>query len=496
MKKIYLMTVFLFSLNLAFSQWSKVVSVPVTSIVAFRVINNALYAASGSNIIYKSSDGGVTWNSVTVSNNLIDITSLIFHNNKIYVGTFSFGVFFSSDDGNTWQNNGTDPKFISGFAIKDDILYASTLGNGVSFLNPNSNSWSSLNNSLPNFSVNVNSIIGSANFLMIAAGSNGTFYKYDFQNSNWNEGYYDGILHPAVQISKLVNDADTILAVNFNRINTSTDAGLNWTNDKLGSHDGAYRTIYSGINDYYTLTDMVPTGTWIQQRKKNAATGSTWNNNEEFLPDGFAYDIIEFNNKLFLGKEDGLYFKELTSITLVHFIFFNAMCDRNKVILAWKTAQEQSSSHFNIERSTDGIRWTVIGKLPAARNSNTEKSYSYTDNGPAQNAFYRIAQYDPDGRLQYTNVIQVSCSITEMFTLWPNPTKDAVVINIATRNESEAVIKIFDSKGALVKVQKTKIFPGSNQLRTDIRSFANGVYSLHADWNSGQMKKTVKIIKE
>ena len=37
MKKIYSITVFLFSLNLAFSQWTKLVSAPVTSVVAFRV---------------------------------------------------------------------------------------------------------------------------------------------------------------------------------------------------------------------------------------------------------------------------------------------------------------------------------------------------------------------------------------------------------------------------------------------------------------------------
>ncbi|HET9435103.1 MAG TPA: hypothetical protein VFO37_15160, partial [Chitinophagaceae bacterium] len=134
----------------------------------------------------------------------------------------------------------------------------------------------------------------------------------------------------------------------------------------------------------------------------------------------------------------------------VHFILFNAKCEDDKTLVTWETAQEQNTSHFNIERSTDGVRWTVIGNLPAARNSSTERSYSFTDNRPVQNAYYRIAQYDLDARVQYTNVIRSSCTIMEKFTLWPNPARDAVFVNIVTGNESQAVLKIFDSKGALV----------------------------------------------
>src|SRR4030095_10585973 len=138
----------------------------------------------------------------------------------------------------------------------------------------------------------------------------------------------------------------------------------------------------------------------------------------------------------------------------VRFIFFNAKCEGAKVLLTWKTAQEQNSSHFNIERSVDGISWTVINSLPAAGNNNTEHSYSFTDNNPEQNGFYRIAEYDMNGRVQYTNILRSSCNTTDVFKLWPNPVRDMVFINIVTGSESQAVIKVFDSRGALVKEQR------------------------------------------
>jgi hypothetical protein len=243
----------------------------------------------------------------------------------------------------------------------------------------------------------------------------------------------------------------------------------------------------------------------------NYFDGELNNMNENSLVLFKTNDGVNWSNQRFSSKDANTNFVEMTGIgsfsrwTLssdnsplpVHFILFDVKCEDDEVMVTWKTAQEQNSSHFSIERSTDGVRWTVIGNLPAARNSNTERSYSFTVNGSVQHAHYRIAQYDLDDRVQYTNVIRSSCSLTEKFTLWPNPTNGALFLNIAARNESQVVIKIFDSKGSLVKVQNAKILPGSNQIRTDIESLADGVYSLQVVWNNGdQMKKTVQVIKQ
>jgi hypothetical protein len=180
----------------------------------------------------------------------------------------------------------------------------------------------------------------------------------------------------------------------------------------------------------------------------------------------------------------------------VRFILFAAKCEGNQVLITWKTAQEQNSSHFNLEKSTDGSRWTVIGNLPAAGNSNTESSYFFTDNNPGQNGYYRIAEYDLDGRVQYTSILRASCDAKDEFSLWPNPLLDMAYINIVTGNQSQVMIKVFDSKGALIKVQKANVLRGSNQLSVDMRSLANGVYLLSVEWNNGLLKKAVRVMKQ
>jgi hypothetical protein len=180
----------------------------------------------------------------------------------------------------------------------------------------------------------------------------------------------------------------------------------------------------------------------------------------------------------------------------VHFISVNANCEGNKVLLKWKTAQEQNSSRFDIERSVDGIRWTVVGNVPASNNSNTEIDYYFTDNNPQQNGFYRIAEYDLDGKVQYSIVVRSLCDTTDLFKLWPNPVREMAFINIVSNSGSQAMIKIFDSKGALVKEQKYTLSQGNNQLSIDMRSLTNGIYSLSVNWNNGQMKKTVQVLKQ
>ena len=206
--------------------------------------------------------------------------------------------------------------------------------------------------------------------------------------------------------------------------------------------------------------------------------------------------IANFVEKPGIGSFSRLTLARLDNPLPVHFILFNAKCEERRALITWKTAQEQNSDHFDVEKSTDGIRWTVIGNLPAAGNSNAEKNYFITDNNTVQTGYYRIAEYDVDGKVQYSSTVRSSCTVTDAFSLWPNPAHETVFINIVTGNKSQAVIKVFDSKGALVQVRKETVVQGNNQLRVDIKSLANGPYSFYIEWNNGQMSKTVQVMKQ
>jgi hypothetical protein len=223
-----------------------------------------------------------------------------------------------------------------------------------------------------------------------------------------------------------------------------------------------------------------------------------------------ADDGVNWTNQGFVSRSTSTNFVAKTSISSfsrwtlsnnntilpVLFTLFDAKCEGNTIVIRWKTGQEQNSDHFNIEKSIDGVNWTVIGSAPAAGNSASEKTYSFTDTNPGQKNSYRVAEYDIDRRAQYTVVLTSSCDLTDKFSVWPNPLHDVVMINIVTSNDSQATISIFDNKGALVKRQTAPILQGSNQLRIDLKSLASGAYTLQGNWNSGKTSKALKIIKQ
>ena len=206
-----------------------------------------------------------------------------------------------------------------------------------------------------------------------------------------------------------------------------------------------------------------------------------------------ASNFVEKNNLASLSRWT---LSSLNTPLPVLFSLFNLSCEHDKVLIRWKTAQEQNSDHFNIERSSDGTHWSVIGSLPGTGSAGTETSYSFTNNSAGPNDFYRIAEYDFSEGVHLTSIMKSPCSVTDAFNIWPNPANDQVSLNIVTANASLATVHVFDSKGALIKVQKINLLQGSNLFNVDVRSIPRGIYHIEIDWNNGQLRKTAQVMKQ
>ena len=179
----------------------------------------------------------------------------------------------------------------------------------------------------------------------------------------------------------------------------------------------------------------------------------------------------------------------------VNFSLFNAACSGDEVLLTWKTAQEQNSHYFMVERSGDGSHWDDLGMIPAAGNSSVALGYSFIDQTPGENPYYRIAEYDLDGHAQYTQVLGTDCGAPGIFRAWPNPVQSRLYINMTSGSATVAVVRLMDSKGALVRQQVSAVLRGSNLLSMDVTGLAAGVYFLHILCDNGQ-SKMVEVLKE
>ncbi|MES2779541.1 MAG: T9SS type A sorting domain-containing protein [Bacteroidota bacterium] len=294
-----------------FAQWTKIDTISSQHIVALALDGDTILAVPRGNVLYKSIDQGATWTTVKISDDTIKTITIKLIDNVIYIGTIYHGIFMSKDHGRNWVNTGTNLLAVSGIEKVGTHLYASTLGQGVVIFDSISLNWKPFNTELPDYSANVYTLTKTSKGLIIGAGRNGTNYKYDTTTNEWIEGYYYGFLKPNLQIDQILCEHDTLFAVNGSKIFRSNDGGEHWLQDKQGTQDGYSRSIRMGITNYFIVTNTLQGGTFIQQRDKFAADSATWALYDEYLPDGYAYDILDLGNKLFLGKTDGLYVKNL-----------------------------------------------------------------------------------------------------------------------------------------------------------------------------------------
>ena len=95
-------------------------------------------------------------------------------------------------------------------------------------------------------------------------------------------------------------------------------------------------------------------------------------------------------------------------VTPINLTTFTGNKIEKNVQLNWTTATEKNNSHFNIQRSNDGLNFENITKVMGKGNSSSINNYFYTDvNVPNNNLYYRLQQVDVDGKSTLSAVILI-----------------------------------------------------------------------------------------
>lgn len=120
-----------------------------------------------------------------------------------------------------------------------------------------------------------------------------------------------------------------------------------------------------------------------------------------------------------------------------------------KIVVQWFTLSEYNSSHFELERSSDGTRFEKITEVAAAGSSNSRRDYGYTDATPLKgNNHYRIRQVDRDGQTAYSTVQLVRLDKQQPFAVFPTITSDVVSI---TGIDGPVQLRVYNAAKQLVQ---------------------------------------------
>ena len=94
----------------------------------------------------------------------------------------------------------------------------------------------------------------------------------------------------------------------------------------------------------------------------------------------------------------------------------------------WATTSEVRNSHFMVERSVDGKQFIELAKVNGSGSLNEGYDYSYVDvNPPKRMLYYRMAQYDFNGTVSYTEIKHIDNSGELIISLAPNPFSNTTI---------------------------------------------------------------------
>jgi hypothetical protein len=151
--------------------------------------------------------------------------------------------------------------------------------------------------------------------------------------------------------------------------------------------------------------------------------------------------------------------------------------DNNKVRVLWTTAYEKDNAYFDIERSTDGVNFTPVGRVPGKNSNGVLTDYIFYDYHAMKGiSFYRLKQVDVDTKFSYSPIERVRNDNTDVsIDVYPNPVPGTEFKIDLYRNVPGTIdVLVYDQSGRLELKQQ---FSNDNVLTIN-HHLAAGMYTV------------------
>jgi Secretion system C-terminal sorting domain len=148
-------------------------------------------------------------------------------------------------------------------------------------------------------------------------------------------------------------------------------------------------------------------------------------------------------------------------------------------LLTWVTSTERDHQYFEVERSDDGIRFSPIGRVAGAINSSDEKRYSFKDEKPLSQGYYRLKQVDSHNNITYSYIVRLFRPVTSTLTaVFENPVHGILKTNLETSEPGKAQLRIVDVSGKTFFTESVSLQKGNNKYQSNLGKLTPGTYYL------------------
>ncbi len=170
------------------------------------------------------------------------------------------------------------------------------------------------------------------------------------------------------------------------------------------------------------------------------------------------------------------------------------------VMLNWTTTNEVNTSHFDVERSSNGSAFDKIGSVTAENDASRNSKYQYRDDKlPAELPvlFYRLKMSDRDGRFSHSPIVSVRIPATAGIQLAQNPVHDNIRLLINGSMPGNLRVRVHTVAGQEVVRREIAIPAGANTITIDrLGHLLKGVYILTVLSGDNSILMNERLIKD
>ena len=316
--------------QIAITQWVKINGPSEINISTLAIQGNYIFAGTGTNGVYRSSDNGATW--TAINNGLTNpyISSFAVNSHTIFAGMGNGpgGLFRSTDDGNTWVQVVLNYD-INALATSGDTIFVGTDTFGIERSDDNGENWISLNNGIP--------------------------------------------LPPNNPLTALSKNGNTIFASFGANTFRSTDNGNLWSSirgglpvDNVIAFVGVGNNLFAGTN-----------GGGVFMSNNN---GDSWAQVSNGLTNYIVQSLVAFGNDLYAGTVDGLFYSSDTGVTWKNITYGMASSNVCSIVLNGNSMFVATNTEGVFYSSDNGANWMGISNGLPDHEVGFENAFGVTNN--------------------------------------------------------------------------------------------------------------------
>ena len=157
----------------------------------------------------------------------------------------------------------------------------------------------------------------------------------------------------------------------------------------------------------------------------------------------------------------------------VSWLYFRGQNDKSNVKLEWATTNEVNNGYFLLEKSQDGNSYTQLAKVEAAKEPKPTEEYSYSDEHPYQDNYYRISQVDENGSQNIFRTIRIqSEDYSEGLTYLKG---NNIVLMISGQQPGQVSAEVYSIDGRKISSTDVTLSSGANTLYLE-KPLQDGIY--------------------